>query len=81
MVHECAVVSYDCDTGPSDLIRDGENGFLVSLNDGKEGLTEALTSLLADQALRIRFTESNQSLQKRFSMENIAEEWKDSLGL
>ena len=81
MVHDCAVVSYDCDTGPSDLIRNGENGFLVPLDDGDEGLTEALTLLLTDQTLRLKFAESNQCLRKRYSLENIAGKWIDSLGL
>lgn len=33
MAAGCACVSYDCIAGPSDLIDDGNNGFLIPLND------------------------------------------------
>lgn len=33
MASGCACVSYDCTAGPSDLIDDGKNGFLVPLHD------------------------------------------------
>ena len=34
MAHGCAVVSVDCDAGPRDIIRDGEDGLLVAQDDG-----------------------------------------------
>lgn len=33
MAYGCACVSYDCIAGPSDLIEDGKNGYLVPLHD------------------------------------------------
>ena len=33
MLHNTAVVSYDCPTGPSDIIKQEENGFLVERNN------------------------------------------------
>lgn len=40
-------VSYDCPTGPAELIRDGENGYLVSVGD-IEGLAARLEELMND---------------------------------
>jgi glycosyltransferase involved in cell wall biosynthesis len=45
------VVSYDCEAGPSELIRDGENGFLVPLFDDTL-FRERLQQLVDDEELR-----------------------------
>ncbi|MDZ7634136.1 MAG: glycosyltransferase [Bacteroidales bacterium] len=44
------VVSYDCLAGPSDLISDGDNGFLIPLFD-RELFKEKLTLLMANDEL------------------------------
>ncbi len=45
------VVSYNCEAGPAELIRDGENGFLVPLFDDTL-FRERLQQLVDDKALR-----------------------------
>lgn len=60
-------VAYDCSAGPADLIRDGENGFLVPVFD--DGAFAARLSLLMkDAALRERMSaaavQSVQGLEK-----------------
>ena len=47
------VVSYNCEAGPAELIRDGENGFLVPLFDDTL-FRERLQQLVDDKALRQR---------------------------
>lgn len=52
----CACISYDCPTGPAELISDGINGMLVPV--GNESLfTERLQQLIDDESLRIKFSE------------------------
>ncbi|MBE6121076.1 MAG: glycosyltransferase family 4 protein, partial [Erysipelotrichaceae bacterium] len=46
-------VSTDCEFGPSDLIRDGINGFLVPIGDSQK-IAEQVTKLLMDDLLRIK---------------------------
>lgn len=48
-------VAYDCSAGPADLIRDGENGFLVPVFDD-EAFAGRLSMLMRDQALRERMS-------------------------
>lgn len=48
-----ATVAFDCVAGPSDLIDDGRNGFLVPLGD-RRLFSDRLRSLLTDEQLRHR---------------------------
>ena len=51
-----ACVSYDCVAGPSELITDGENGYLVPVGD-KESFSEKLLRLMKDSSCRISIQE------------------------
>jgi len=69
-----AVVSFDCETGPSDLIEHGVNGILVPAGD-VEGFSEALGALLRDDALRLRLAESAVEVRSRLAVPLIANRW------
>lgn len=69
-----ACVSTDCNFGPSELIRDGENGFLVPVGDVDE-LAEKMMALLKDSELRIRMGERAREIQNRYSEDRIANEY------
>ena len=44
-------ISYDCPTGPSDIIDDGENGFLIPLFDDN-AFADKLNILIENEELR-----------------------------
>ena len=69
-----ACVSTDCPTGPSELIDDGENGFLINVND-TSALTKKLNILMESEELRISFGQKAQKKVSTFNAENIAQEW------
>jgi glycosyltransferase involved in cell wall biosynthesis len=76
MAHGLAAVSFDCDTGPRDLIRHEVDGLLVPSGD-VVGLSAALSQLMGDVALRQRFAERAVEVRERFSMERIAGMWEE----
>lgn len=74
MAYGLPAVSFDCDTGPRDIIRHGVDGLLVPLGD-EVGLTEALDRLMGDAELRQRFAERAVDVRERFATELVAEKW------
>lgn len=68
------VVSFDCKCGPKDLIRDGENGFLIK--DGDTGaMAAALERMISDGALRQRMSACARKVSEEYSQERIMETW------
>ena len=51
MSQGCACVSFDCESGPSDIIDAGVDGLLVPDQDNA-AMAEALGRLMSDDALR-----------------------------
>lgn len=67
------IVSFDCKTGPKDIVIDG-TGILVE--DGSiEGLAKALTRIINDRELRIRYQNNALLASNRFDVDSIAKQW------
>ena len=76
MAHGCAAVSFDCDTGPRDIIRHNIDGLLVPADD-IAGLTIALQRLMSDEALRYRLAGRSIEVRERFSVKKIMKMWEE----
>lgn len=81
MAHGLPVVSFDCETGPRDIIHPEVDGLLVAQNLGVSGLVSALESLINDDALRARMGKEAKHVRERFSIESITELWANVLKL
>lgn len=66
----CACVAANCDFGPSELIRDGENGFLVPVHD-TDAMADRLCRLLEDDALCQSFSKAALSIRQSHSIETV----------
>ena len=69
-----ACISFDCLTGPSDLIEDGVNGFLVDVMD-HEAYKLKLERLIKDPELRASFKKEAKIRVQKLNLENIAEQY------
>jgi glycosyltransferase involved in cell wall biosynthesis len=76
MAYGVPAVSFDCDTGPRDIIRHDVDGLLVRPGD-TAALTAALDRVLSDPALRARLAARASDARTRFSMDRIAREWEE----
>jgi len=72
------VVSFDCPTGPRQLLRGGRSGILVPPKS-VAGLSEALFRIVEDPALRHRFAEASVERVHQFSVDRIAARWEGLL--
>ena len=69
------IISFDCDTGPGDIVIDGVNGFLVEPFD-VDAMLIRTKNLIEDETLRNRFSKNALLSSDRFSEENIYSKWE-----
>lgn len=68
------LISFDIETGPSEIIEDGINGFLVDAGN-TEMMIDRIEKLINDLALREKMSAESYELNKRFSLDVIMERW------
>jgi glycosyltransferase involved in cell wall biosynthesis len=69
------LVSFDCPTGPADIIEDGRNGLLVPDGDIK-ALGAALNRLIEDPALRRQMGAAGVEMAKQYEPDQVAARWE-----
>lgn len=74
MAHGLPCVSYDCPTGPRDIIKNNVNGFLVPLNDKKK-FQRYLDDLMTSESLRESISAESKSVKGKFALEKISDEY------
>ena len=67
-------VSTDCPTGPSELITDGHNGYLIPIGDQKQ-LEVRLSKLINDEKLREKFSINAVKSVASLEVEPVTLEW------
>lgn len=67
-------VSFDCDYGPSDIIKDGEDGLIVPKED-VNCLANQIIKLIEDDNLKKQFGEQAKLNVQRYEIKNIAQQW------
>lgn len=74
MYFELACISTDCPTGPSEIIHDGKNGFLIDVGDQTQ-LEKKLEKLIRNPMLREKLGKEAFLSVKSFETSNVAEQW------
>lgn len=72
------MVSFDIPTGPSEVIEDGVNGYLISPFDC-EAMMEKLSLLMEDEKLRTSYSQACSMRTEKFEMQMIIEKWNKVL--
>ncbi|SIQ77758.1 glycosyltransferase family 4 protein [Maribacter ulvicola] len=67
-------ISTNCPHGPADLIKNGQNGYLVPVGN-QEQLTRKIIELIEDSELRKRFSAEAIVNSRKYEMETIANQW------
>lgn len=72
----CPVIATDCETGPREIVRHGENGLLVPTDD-VDALSAALDHLCLDRKLHALFQQNALPSVEYLDIEKVAEQWLD----
>lgn len=67
-------VSFDFKCGPKDIIKEGENGLVVSDGD-IDGFAEAIVTLMRDDELRRKMGENAKRVVETFSEAKVMDKW------
>lgn len=70
------IVSFDCPTGPSEIIEDGVNGFVVPLFD-VDALIQKIQRLIDSQEERISFSEHSQDKLCFYEKARVMRLWNE----
>jgi glycosyltransferase involved in cell wall biosynthesis len=76
MQAELAIVSYDSPHGPKNIITDGEDGFIVPLNN-KAVFAQKLNMLINTPQLRDEFVQKQKVKLNLFSKQKVMNQWND----
>jgi len=70
------LISYDCPTGPAEIIDNGVNGILVPKVGDIQGLADAICRLIEDEPLRKQMGLAARDIPKRFTTDKIMHQWE-----
>lgn len=68
------IVSFNCPTGPSEIVLDGENGYLID-NFEIDEMSEKICKLIENEELRISFSKKSMNDTEKFSKGKILKQW------
>ena len=69
------VVAFSCKMGPDEIITNGNDGYLVPVDD-INGLSNKISSLIKNQDLRNQFGRAASENSQRYNIDKIASQWK-----
>ena len=73
------MVSFDCLTGPSDIITNDVNGYLIEQDNIAE-ISKSINKLVNDRELRMKFSYNAKVNINKFSLDSVMEKWISVLG-
>jgi len=76
----CICISYNIDYGPSDMIEDGINGYLIDYNN-EDDMARKICSLFADHKKMQDMSEASYKKAGEFQADVVAEKWRNLLNV
>ena len=72
------LISFDIPTGPSEIIEDGKNGFLIKALD-VDGMSIRLNEMMRSTDVLVHMSHNSREKAKVFSQEEIESKWNKEL--
>jgi glycosyltransferase involved in cell wall biosynthesis len=81
MTHGLPCISFDCKTGPIDMIENGVSGILVNPDDKDLGLTNAMDKIISNQEFRHKIANNSVLLRDKYTIRSIIKKWNKVLDI
>lgn len=78
MLCGCVVISFDCETGPREIITNGHDGFLVKPNDVK-AIMDISESLINNPQKALEVSGNAKKTAEKYKNSNVIKEWVEIL--
>ena len=69
-----ACIAFDCVTGPSEIIQNNINGFLIE-DQNSEEMSAKLKELIENDLLRQKFQQNSSEVLDKYSLESVGKKW------
>lgn len=70
------IVAFNCPTGPSEIIINGQNGYLIEMGD-QQGFIDKLNDLMNDRDKLKEFSDHAIKNSEKFNLNNIIDNWEE----
>jgi len=72
------IISYDCPTGPRNIIESGKNGILVEM-DNQQSFVNAINFISNDDSQRMRMAKEGFDNVQKYLLNNVMDIWEDKI--
>ena len=72
------IISFDCPTGPRNIINSGDNGLLVEM-DNQDSFVEAMIKLTTDENLRLNLAKNGFESVQQYLLGKVMQSWEDKI--
>lgn len=73
------IVSFDCKTGPRDIVTDGVNGKLIEPFD-TNAMADVLGALMKNKEQRVSWSQHTEDGMETFALDQIMKQWNAMFG-
>ncbi|MCF0199226.1 MAG: glycosyltransferase [Bacteroidaceae bacterium] len=77
MICGLPIVTFDCPSGPAELVTEGKNGFIVDKVGDVQTMADRISTLISDEELRQRMGVESKLYSQDYSIDKIMQNWID----
>lgn len=69
------IVTFDCPSGPAELVTNGKNGYVVSKVGDIVSMAECISKLIENEQLRKYYGENSHKMSKKYEIDFVMKNW------
>ena len=69
------IVAFDCPSGPSEMVSDGTNGYIINKVGDIISMSERISNLIENEQLRKEFGKQSYQMSKKYNIDYVMSKW------